>query len=310
MTVLNHEWWDPDTFVTRRAHRRRADQPNSPAACWTTASRSGINRAVVEHDVTLIVGPVFPHEVVGFSGGNKYLFPGVSGQELIDVSHWLGALITSAEIIGTRGITPVRALIDEAAVAGARRAARALPGRAVRAPAPCTRPPSGPAIGLGGRRRGRRRDPRPLPGRAGPAGAVADPAQVRGHVDRRQGLLQGRADRRRRRPGGHLRAAHPRGQRDAPAHRGDRLPLPRLLRGASGTASRTTPGATSPTPRTCAVPAPTTPSRASACASPSPWPPASPKTRCGPSTWTTSTRRGRPRRLGGRPRHAGRAAGR
>ena len=74
-----------------------------------------INRAVVEHDVTLIVGPVFPHEVVGFSGGNKYLFPGVSGQELIDLSHWLGALITSAEIIGTRGITPVRALIDEAA---------------------------------------------------------------------------------------------------------------------------------------------------------------------------------------------------
>ena len=40
-------------------------------------SRCGINRAVVEHDVTLIVGPVFPHEVVGFSGGNKYLFPGV-----------------------------------------------------------------------------------------------------------------------------------------------------------------------------------------------------------------------------------------
>ena len=65
--------------------------------------------------MTLIVGPVFPHEVVGFSGGNKYLFPGVSGQELIDVSHWLGALITSADIIGTRGITPVRALIDEAA---------------------------------------------------------------------------------------------------------------------------------------------------------------------------------------------------
>jgi lactate racemase len=74
-----------------------------------------VNRALVEHDVTLIVGPVFPHEVVGFSGGNKYLFPGVSGQELIDLSHWLGALITSAEIIGTRGVTPVRALIDEAA---------------------------------------------------------------------------------------------------------------------------------------------------------------------------------------------------
>ena len=74
-----------------------------------------INRAVVEADVALVVGPVFPHEVVGFSGGNKYFFPGVAGQEIIDLSHWLGALITSAQIIGTRGITPVRALIDQAA---------------------------------------------------------------------------------------------------------------------------------------------------------------------------------------------------
>ncbi|MGH8826254.1 MAG: lactate racemase domain-containing protein, partial [Jiangellaceae bacterium] len=30
-------------------------------------------------------------------------------------SHWLGALITSAKIIGARGITPVRALINDAA---------------------------------------------------------------------------------------------------------------------------------------------------------------------------------------------------
>jgi nickel-dependent lactate racemase len=61
------------------------------------------------------VGPVLPHEVIGISGGNKYLFPGLSGQEMIDVTHWLGALITSSEIIGARGITPVRALVDAAA---------------------------------------------------------------------------------------------------------------------------------------------------------------------------------------------------
>jgi len=70
---------------------------------------------VLDSDVTLIVGPVLPHEVIGFSGGNKYLFPGLSGQELIDVTHWLGALITSGEIIGRSGITPVRALVDAAA---------------------------------------------------------------------------------------------------------------------------------------------------------------------------------------------------
>jgi lactate racemase len=113
-SVLTHAWWDPLAF---------ADVGTIPAD--RVAALSGgmlrhtvhvrINRAVVEHDVTLVLGPVFPHEVVGFSGGNKYLFPGVSGRELIDVSHWLGALITTAGIIGVPGITPVRALIDEAA---------------------------------------------------------------------------------------------------------------------------------------------------------------------------------------------------
>ena len=110
----NHAWWDPDTFVTvGRIGAERIRELSGGMLDQGVDVR--INRAVVEHDVTLIVGPVFPHEVVGFSGGNKYLFPGVSGQELIDVSHWLGALITSADIIGTRGTTPVRALIDEAA---------------------------------------------------------------------------------------------------------------------------------------------------------------------------------------------------
>src|SRR6185437_13728157 len=74
-----------------------------------------LNRAVVEHNFALVHGPVLPHEVVGISGGNKYFFPGVAGQEIIDVSHWIGALITSAEIIGTTAVTPVRALINEGA---------------------------------------------------------------------------------------------------------------------------------------------------------------------------------------------------
>ena len=112
--MLNHEWWKPDTF---------ADLGTVPAARIAELSEGRmsldvpvlLNRAVVEHDIALVVGPVLPHEVVGISGGNKYFFPGVGGQKIIDVSHWLGALITSAEIIGTTGITPVRALIDDGA---------------------------------------------------------------------------------------------------------------------------------------------------------------------------------------------------
>jgi nickel-dependent lactate racemase len=113
MTVQNHQWWDPDTFTTvGTITAERIFELSNGLLRHTVEVR--INRAVVEHDLTLIVGPVFPHEVVGFSGGNKYLFPGVSGRELIDLSHWLGALITSVAIIGTLGTTPVRALIDEA----------------------------------------------------------------------------------------------------------------------------------------------------------------------------------------------------
>ena len=223
-----------------------------------------INRAVVEHDVTLIVGPVFPHEVVGFSGGNKYLFPGVSGRELIDLSHWLGALITSAEIIGTRGITPVRALIDEAA--------SLVPGERL---AFCVVTQSGtgdlhsmafgdPRGGVGGGRRRVRRDARPLPRRARAPRAVAAAGQVRRHVDRRQGLLQGRADRRRRRPG---RASTRRtsADRQRPTRRSSRsATTAATTSSSSGTASRTCTGATSRTPRTCAAPAPGTRSTASA----------------------------------------------
>lgn len=112
MVLMNHEWWKPGTL---------ADLGTIPASRLEELSDGRLsldvkvllNKAVVEHDVALVVGPTLPHEVVGISGGNKYFFPGVGGHDVIDVSHWLGALITSAKIIGTTGITPVRALINE-----------------------------------------------------------------------------------------------------------------------------------------------------------------------------------------------------
>jgi nickel-dependent lactate racemase len=113
-TVRNHEWWKPEALVSL-GHIEADRVGELSEGRMRSSIEVSLNRAVVDHDVCLVVGPVFPHEVVGFSGGNKYFFPGVAGQEIIDFSHWLGALITSAEIIGTRGITPVRALIDEAA---------------------------------------------------------------------------------------------------------------------------------------------------------------------------------------------------
>ena len=112
--VRNHEWWDPDALVSVGSIPAERVTELSGGRLHTGVDVR-VNRAVVEHDVTIVIGPVFPHEVVGFSGGNKYFFPGVAGPELIDLSHWLGALITSATLIGTPGVTPVRALIDDAA---------------------------------------------------------------------------------------------------------------------------------------------------------------------------------------------------
>jgi lactate racemase len=73
-----------------------------------------INKLIFDYDQLIICGPVFPHEVVGFSGGNKYFFPGIAGPEIINFTHWLGAVITNYQVIGS-GYTPVRAVIDQAA---------------------------------------------------------------------------------------------------------------------------------------------------------------------------------------------------
>ncbi|MCX6551680.1 MAG: lactate racemase domain-containing protein [Acidobacteria bacterium] len=111
--IFNHRWDIPATFAQIGVipAREIADltggllEQDVPVA---------LNRLVVEYDHILICGPVFPHEVVGFSGGTKYLVPGVAGPDVINFTHWLGAVITSSAVIGA-GYTPVRAVIDRAA---------------------------------------------------------------------------------------------------------------------------------------------------------------------------------------------------
>lgn len=73
-----------------------------------------INKKVFDYQEIILAGPVFPHEVVGFSGGYKYLFPGIAGPEFLHKFHWLGALITNPKINGTKD-TPVREALNEAA---------------------------------------------------------------------------------------------------------------------------------------------------------------------------------------------------
>ncbi len=109
----NHRWNDPQALITLRTID--ADEMATLSDGHVRQSLPvTINRMVLDYDVLLVCGPVYPHEVVGFSGGNKYFFPGISGSEVIDLTHWVGAMLTSYAIIGTFN-TPVRAIIDRAA---------------------------------------------------------------------------------------------------------------------------------------------------------------------------------------------------
>jgi nickel-dependent lactate racemase len=111
--VFNHRWDIPETFADIGVIPT-PDVARISGGVLSEPIRIQINRLLFDYEHILICGPVFPHEVVGFSGGNKYLFPGVSTGEMIHQTHWLGALLGSYNIIGT-GTTPVRELIDLAA---------------------------------------------------------------------------------------------------------------------------------------------------------------------------------------------------
>jgi nickel-dependent lactate racemase len=111
--LVQHDWLDSDSH--RSAGRlASALVQELTSGAMTDGLDVVLNRLVVETSAVLILGPVFPHEVAGFSGGAKYLVPGVAGAELIHMTHWIGALATNLATIG-REDTPVRRIIHAAA---------------------------------------------------------------------------------------------------------------------------------------------------------------------------------------------------
>jgi len=111
--VFNHHWEDPANFVTLGVISA-AEIGELTGGLLVQEVPVRLNKLILDYDQLIICGPVFPHEVVGFSGGTKYFFPGIAGSEIINLTHWLGALMTSYKVIGS-GYTPVRAVIDRAA---------------------------------------------------------------------------------------------------------------------------------------------------------------------------------------------------
>lgn len=111
--LYNHEWDEPSALMSLGTLSPEETREIS-GGLMSEEVPVTINARIRDYDKLLVLGPVFPHEVVGFSGGNKYFFPGIAGAEILNFFHWLGALITNASIIGVKD-TPVRRVVDRAA---------------------------------------------------------------------------------------------------------------------------------------------------------------------------------------------------
>ena len=110
---FNHRWNDSDAL--KNIGTIAADEISElSGGLFSMDVPVEVNRLLFDYDQIVIVGPVFPHEVVGCSGGNKYLFPGVSGPTVLNFFHWLGAVVTNPMMIGNKW-TPVRKVVDRAA---------------------------------------------------------------------------------------------------------------------------------------------------------------------------------------------------
>ncbi len=109
---FNHRWDRPETFKTI-GEIPASEIENLTGGLFSEKVNVAINKMIFDYDEFFILGPVFPHEVVGFSGGHKYIFPGIAGAEIINFFHWLGAVITNPVINGNKW-TATRAVVEKA----------------------------------------------------------------------------------------------------------------------------------------------------------------------------------------------------
>ena len=111
--ILNHQWDNPDA-LTEIGKITAEEVHQISRGLLQEEVTVEINKTIFDYDHLIILSPVFPHEVVGFSGGYKYFFPGIAGAKVLHFFHWLGALITNPVINGTKD-TPVREIVNKAA---------------------------------------------------------------------------------------------------------------------------------------------------------------------------------------------------
>jgi nickel-dependent lactate racemase len=98
--VFQHDWRDQSTL---HDYGRTSD-----------GTRVTANRLLAESDFVIGLGSIVPHRIMGFSGGAKIAFPGVSGRDVQERCQWEAAQYRSESIMGVAE-NPMRLPIEEAA---------------------------------------------------------------------------------------------------------------------------------------------------------------------------------------------------
>jgi len=113
--IFDHQWNIPDELTTI-GELSATEVTRLTSGLINDAIKVTLNRRLAPgiYDTILIFSATVPHEVAGFAGGAKYLFPGVAGPDLTHATHWLGALASIENVIG-RVETPTRHMIEAAA---------------------------------------------------------------------------------------------------------------------------------------------------------------------------------------------------
>ena len=113
--IYDHQWNVPEQLATI-GELSAARVTELTGGLLTDAVSINLNRRLGpgSYDTIIIFSSTVPHEVAGFAGGAKYLFPGVAGPDLTHATHWLGALASIENVIG-RVETPTRHMIEAAA---------------------------------------------------------------------------------------------------------------------------------------------------------------------------------------------------
>jgi len=113
--IYDHKWNIPEELVTI-GELSAGHVTQITGGLIKDAVTVNLNRLLGPgiYDTILIFSATVPHEVAGYAGGAKYLFPGVAGPDLTHATHWLGALAGIENVIG-RVETPTRHVIEAAA---------------------------------------------------------------------------------------------------------------------------------------------------------------------------------------------------